>query len=69
MNHHALVSYTARLTFGHDAAQFRQLVTFLATVSLVLWVCVLATMIVRLLLCHVWYRGRQAIQPNDLTPP
>ena len=66
---YALVNYTARLAFGRDAAQFKQLVAFLATVSLVLWACVLVTMIARALLCHVWYRNRQPMQPNDLPPP
>lgn len=69
MHFATLHTQTAQLTFGHDAAQFKQLVAFLAAVSLVLWGCVIATMVYRILVCHVWYRRRQPLQTSDLPPP
>jgi len=60
--------YASRPAFGHGAAQFKQLVTFLAAVSLVLWACVLLTIALRMWLCHVWYRRRYRA-PNSNIPP
>ena len=37
----------AALTFGRDAAQFKQLVTFLAILSVVLWTVVLFSTLLR----------------------
>ena len=64
-----LLTHASQPTFGRDAAQFKQLVAFLTAVSLVLWVCVLATMVFRILMCHVWYRRRQPLSSNHLSPP
>ena len=41
------LSFIADLTFGRDAAQYWQLVAFLAIVSIVLWVAVVITTIIR----------------------
>jgi len=56
-----LSSHSPHLSFGHDAAQFKQLIAFMATVSIVLWACVLVTVMVRMWLCHIWYRRRYRI--------
>jgi len=51
-----VVNHTASLTFGHDITQFKQLVAFMTAISIVLWACVLVTFLMRVWLCHVWYR-------------
>jgi hypothetical protein len=61
--------YSSHPAFGHGAAQFKQLVTFLAAVSLVLWACVLLTIVLRMWLCHVWYRRRYRVPNNNPPPP
>jgi len=53
--------YTAAVTFGRGTAQFKQLIAFMAIVSLVTWAIVFITIIIRLLLCNVWYRHRHKI--------
>ena len=45
-------------TFGRDAVMFQGLLSFMTTVSLVLWAVVLLTAIVRFVACHVLYRRR-----------
>ena len=45
-------------TFGRDAVMFQDLLSFMTTVSLVLWAVVLLTAIVRFVACHVLYRRR-----------
>jgi heme/copper-type cytochrome/quinol oxidase subunit 2 len=46
-------------TFGRDAVMFQDLLSFMTTVSLVLWAVVLLTAIVRFVACHVLYRRRE----------
>ena len=46
-------------TFGRDAVMFQDLLSFMTTVSLVLWAAVLLTAIVRFVACHVLYRRRE----------
>lgn len=42
------INQIASLTFGRDAAQFRQLIELLTIVSIVLWLAVLVTVILRM---------------------
>jgi heme/copper-type cytochrome/quinol oxidase subunit 2 len=58
------VGRASNLTFGRETAQFRELVTILAAVSIVLWLIVFATILARLYLCHVRYR-----RPYQQTSP
>jgi hypothetical protein len=46
-------------TFGRDAVMFQDLLSFMTTVSLVLWAVVLLTTIVRFIACQVLYRRRE----------
>ena len=55
------------LTFGRNVAEYHQLVEWLAITSLTLWMAVLATMLVRMLMHHVWYRYRYPTYRNN--PP
>jgi hypothetical protein len=62
------LDHTSRLTFGRETAQFKQLLGMMAIVSVVLWSCVLITMLARLWYGHIWYRRRH--QPQRInTPP
>jgi uncharacterized membrane protein len=54
---HAIV-FASQPTFGREIAQFKELVGFLAIVSVVLWAIVIITMVLRMWLCHIWYRRR-----------
>jgi hypothetical protein len=55
-------------TFGRDAVMFRDLLSFMTAVSLVLWAVVLLTAIVRFVACHVLYRRRE-LQPSPGNQP
>lgn len=55
-----VIYQTSSLTFGRDIAQFRQLITFLTIVSLLLWTVVLITAILRFAAAYMW---RQRVQP------
>ena len=59
----------AHPTFGRGTAQFEALVTFMAAVSVVLWLVVFTTIVVRLYLGHVWYRRRLRARNSDLLSP
>lgn len=62
-----LLHYTARLTFGRETAQFKQLIAFMAAVSIVIWGIVFITMLARLFLCHIWYRRRRLRTSNSFS--
>ncbi len=55
-------------TFGRDAVMFQDLLSFMTTVSLVLWAVVLLTTIVRFVACHVLYRRRD-LRKSPRTQP
>jgi hypothetical protein len=59
---------TARLTFGRETAQFKQLIAFMAILSVTLWTLVALTLLARMLFCHVWYRRRYVNRDNKLPP-
>lgn len=54
-------------TFGRNIAEYQQLIELLAIMSIALWVTVLATILVRFVVCHVWYRRRYPLQRDN--PP
>lgn len=60
-----MLHYTARLTFGRETAQFKQLIAFMAMVSIIIWSIVIATMIVRLVARHVLYRKRYSASRSN----
>lgn len=60
---------TAQLMFGRQTAQFKQLVALLAAVSIVLWSLVALTILVRIAVCHGWYRRRYAEAGRSNQPP
>ena len=49
----------AAQTFGREDAMFQGLLSFMASLSLILWALVLLTAVVRFLACHVLYRRRR----------
>ena len=53
------LDFVAAETFGRDAVMFQDLLSFMTTVSLVLWAVVLLTAIVRFVACHMVYRRRE----------
>src|SRR3954451_5605651 len=53
-------------TFGRQATMFHNLLSFMASVSWVLWALVLLTLVVRFLAGHVVYRRRRAV--SDALP-
>ena len=55
-------AYVATLTFGRESAQFKQLITYLAILSVVLWVLVLLSTIVRWG-SQIIYRQRKVTKP------
>ncbi|HUB93435.1 MAG TPA: hypothetical protein VMB52_02940 [Verrucomicrobiae bacterium] len=65
-----IAGHATQLTFGRETAQFKEFLTFMTVVSVILWVIVLATMLLRLWLGHVWYRKRlrASENPNNLSP-
>jgi uncharacterized membrane protein len=62
----AIVRYTATLTFGRATAQFKQLITVMAVISIVIWIIVLLTMFARIGAYQLWYRRRL---PNSRNNP
>jgi hypothetical protein len=58
----------SRLAFGSQTAQFKELITFMAIVSIALWSLVVLTLFVKMWLCHVWYRYRYPRTNNDDFP-
>jgi hypothetical protein len=60
--------HASRLAFGREAAQFHTLLSFMAVVSVVLWTVVLATLLLRWYLGHVWYRRLRADDSNISSP-
>jgi hypothetical protein len=60
---------SSHLTFGRSTAQFKQLLAFMAIVSIVLWSIVVVTMLARLWACHVWYRRSSSTSNTNLPPP
>jgi uncharacterized membrane protein len=62
------VSHASDLTFGRDIAQFKELIGLLAVISIVLWIIVLITILIRLYLCHVWYPRRYHPSNPNLPP-
>ena len=52
----------AAQTFGRDAAMFQDLLSFMASFSMALWVLVLVTAVVRFVACRLLYR-RPPFQP------
>lgn len=65
----ARISYFADLTFGRDGARYRELITFMAVVSIVLWVIVLVTTLLRIGMRFIWYRRylRSSEAKKDIT--
>lgn len=53
----AAIHYTSHLTFGRETAQFKQLLTVMAIVSIITWAIVLITIALRFFMCHVWYKA------------
>ena len=74
MSLHVPIALAAKaVTFGRQTTQFKQLIAFLAIISLVLWAGVLITLFARLVVCHLWYRRRYPVPAtlpvNNQTPP
>lgn len=65
INYPLVLNYAAQLSFGREAAQFKQLIAFMAIVSLVLWFCVLVTILARMWFGYVRYRRRYRINNGD----
>jgi len=64
-----VVRHTSRLAFGREVAQFHTLLAFMAVVSAVLWTVVLATLLLRWYLGHVWYRRRLRTDDSNTSSP
>lgn len=62
-----LLHQSSRLTFGRDTAQYQQLLTLMAVVSLAIWGAVFLTILVRLG-WSTWHRKRyqMTISGKDL---
>jgi membrane protein insertase Oxa1/YidC/SpoIIIJ len=63
----AVVQHTSHLTFGRQTAQFKQLIAFMAIVSIVTWSIVIVTIVIRMIMCHIWYRKHYA--PSRIIGP
>jgi len=67
----SILHQTSRLTFGRETAQFEQLITLMAIVSIAIWSVVLATIVVRVGWA-AWHRRRyqmyQSASSGELSP-
>ncbi len=50
------VNQVASLDYGHNTALLETLLTYLAIISVIIWVAVLATAVLRLAARLLWYR-------------
>jgi hypothetical protein len=56
----------SHLTFGHQAAQFKELLAIMTVVSIIMWSVVLLTIAARMVLCHIWYRQSRMAHTENL---
>lgn len=56
----------ATLTFGRDTAQFKQLITYLALLSIGLWVVVFITTVVRMLALVVYRQRKPKVAAREM---
>ena len=57
----------ADLTFGRSSAHYWQLIAYLAIVSIVLWLLVIVTTLIRFTVHLAWY-WRQKVRSHQPTP-
>jgi hypothetical protein len=62
-----IVRHTATLTFGRPTAQFKQFISIMAFISIVIWTAVLLTMFIRTFSYHIWYK-RRLTNPRNSPP-
>jgi hypothetical protein len=62
------VVHASNLTFGRGTAQFKELVAFMAVVSIVSWSLVIITTFLRWWIGRFWYRRAPAENINNLSP-
>jgi hypothetical protein len=56
IGHASVLIIVSSLTFGRDSAQYWQLIAVLAIISIVLWIFVFITTILRIGARYIWYR-------------
>ena len=62
------LNHLSSLTFGRDVAQLKQLIALITVISIVLWVLVLMSIVLRMGARYIVYRGHSPVVIGEDVP-